>query len=350
VSLLSDLQNLNLSGILDARADIRVSVDAPEIQQILTSGAAQAALGDLGTTLTTLREAGDNPQALLSAVLGALGNLAEALDSINLPIDDYITTVRQGAEILANLLAGLSGDPSRLGDALGRGLGATVGAVSDAVSRYAFPELDEFGRFKSLVETIEGGLPTDPAAFAGLALDALLPFPRNNLLQVRGGLQTVVGGLAEIRLPTERTSGLTLALNGVATAAAGGNVAAVNRALAELARVRENTLASLQQDVLRLVARLDSINLNPVLDTFETASRTLNAGTEGILEFMEYLRAQVASLRERIGGRAASATAGRMGARAFAPVAAPRFTGRTQPLYHRDCPDHPGRRYRPLRP
>ena len=80
MSLLEDLEALDLSNILDARASISVSINGTEIQALLGGGAAQTVLGDLGTTLADLRASLDNPAALLQPLIDAIDDLPRDLD------------------------------------------------------------------------------------------------------------------------------------------------------------------------------------------------------------------------------------------------------------------------------
>jgi hypothetical protein len=54
MTLLSDLKSLDLSNILDARASITAAMEKPELEGVLSGGAAQTALAGLGTSLQTL--------------------------------------------------------------------------------------------------------------------------------------------------------------------------------------------------------------------------------------------------------------------------------------------------------
>src|SRR5437870_5806695 len=118
MSLLDDLEHLDLSGIVSARGTLSASLSVegnPGLKALLDGGAVQSVLGELSTTLEMLRKSADNPAALVSPLVDAVGELAEPLNLKNLNIDQYLKAVQEGAEILMRIFADFDGNPASLG-------------------------------------------------------------------------------------------------------------------------------------------------------------------------------------------------------------------------------------------
>ncbi|HEY1175952.1 MAG TPA: hypothetical protein VGF17_07315, partial [Phytomonospora sp.] len=69
MSLLDDLQNIDLGGVLDARAGISASVSGGEVQVIIDGGAVTSALGPLGEQVTAVLDALDDPAGLMAPLI-----------------------------------------------------------------------------------------------------------------------------------------------------------------------------------------------------------------------------------------------------------------------------------------
>ncbi len=300
MTLLEDLQSIDLSGIVDARVSIKLAVEDEELQAVLSGGAAQTALVGLGASLQTLRETFDQPEALLKPLVEAVAELADPLGPDDLPIEAYLEAVRQGASTLAGLLQGLDGDLNALLRPMGSSLGEMMDAVTSFTERYTQVDLRGLSRFTSLVESVEGEAPSDPQALAALALGALLPFPTDSLEAIRSALDRVLDGAKAVALPATRTRGLILALEAVASAAVTADAAQLERALRELERVRAQTIRSIRQELLALCVQIERLPIGGLLDPAVRAGQALQTGEEGILEFLEKLRFYVAQARAEV--------------------------------------------------
>lgn len=300
MTLLEDLQSIDLSGIIAARGSISVSVQNPEIQALLQGGAVQTALGSLGTSLQTVRDSFDDPAALIQPLMDALGELAAPLNTADLPLDDYLQAVRAGGEILARLFADFDGDPASLGRIAGRSLGEMLDQAEAAFSQYTHVDLGDLAEFRSVIDLVEGGVPTSPDAFADLAVQVLLPFSRTDLTTIRNRLDALLNQARTISLPRTRTAQLASALEAVALAADAGDTAAVQGALHELDQVRLNTQTAIQNDLLRAAALIDGLHIGQALGVIVSASGALRTAEDGILEFMEKVRAELAAVRQQL--------------------------------------------------
>jgi hypothetical protein len=297
MTLLEDLQNLDLSAIVNARADITVSINSPQLQQTLAGGAAETALSSLAEAIETLRTAADNPTALIQPLIEAITALLGPLNLDGVPIAPYVEAVRDGTTLILSLFEGIDRDPAILGRSLGLSLSGTLNLLQSGSQGYVQAGGDALGQFRYLIDTIEQGLPSDPAALAELAIEILLPFPKAGLVQVRQSLDGIFIAAQNISLPANRTAGVVDALNAITLAAEAGDVRQVEAGLALLARVRENTLTVLGRDLQSLYQQISGIDLNGVLRPLDQISGSLRSAEQGILEFMDQWRQQLALAR-----------------------------------------------------
>jgi hypothetical protein len=300
MSLLDDLNSLDLSAVVDARATITATIEGAELQTILDGGAVASALGDLGDALAALGPALDDPTRLLAPLAEALGGLAERLGLDELPLADYAEAVTTGASALAELLGGLDDledDPLALSRLLGRTLPDALDVVTKAAGGSNLAGLDELQRFRRLVATAEAGLAADPRLLAEFAVDVLTPFPRDALARLRSAAAAVLGGVDGLVLPDTRTAGLRVRLDAVATAAAGGDAAALRAALADLERTRAQTVEVIKGDLHQVMAALGRLPVGEVVETVAATGHLIDDARTGVLELLEQWRAEIATAR-----------------------------------------------------
>ena len=299
MSLLSDLEALDLRQIVEARGTITVSLTGGGVAALLDADTISTALGDLGDPLSLLSGL-DDPQALVGPLLGAFAGLAGELGIDDFPLSAYVDAVRDGAEILADLL-GAGGEPvlERLIAAPLSGVQAGAEQAMAGFVRIGGRELD---RFSTTVTALERGAPTDPAQLARLAVEALVPAGAGTLGALRGALDDTLAASLAISLPATRTSGLVAAFDAVAEAALRADDAAVQRALRELAAARQTTLASLRGDLLRCFEAIDVLPLATLTDALGDARTSLRAGSEGILELLDGWRLELVEVRAQLAG------------------------------------------------
>lgn len=300
MSLLEDLQNIDLSGIINARGSISIAIDNPQLKALLAGGASQTVLGDLGSTIGSIQASLKNPTALLSPLLDAVGELAGPLNLNGVDIARYLAAVREGAEILTDLLSEFDGNPTSIGRMFGASVGEVLERVQSTLSDVAPIDLGEAAQFRELINLVEKGLPTNPAAFADVVLDILLPFPKGNVRTVRDNLQGLMTRASTIALPRTRTAQLVVRLNAVADAAAGGDISVVQRALRELDQVRVSTRTAIENDLQVVVHGINDLRIEDTLRAVAGLGNTFKFAGDGILEFMERLRREIAALRGQI--------------------------------------------------
>ena len=150
MSLLSDLQSLDLSGIVDAKAQISVSVGTDDFAAMVSGGAAVTALGDFGVTLRDLQGSLDDPAVFARPLLEAIGPLQSFLAPDLEVFGRYRTAVEEGANVLGGLLSTLDADPALFGQAFGRSLGDSFGTAAAMAEKYLPIDLDDLTDLRAL--------------------------------------------------------------------------------------------------------------------------------------------------------------------------------------------------------
>lgn len=299
MSLLDELRSLNVDAIVNARGGISASVQAPEVQAILTSGSASSALGTLGSGLDAVRGSFSDPTAMLQPLMDRIGGLGGQFDTANLPLGDFTNAVREGLEFILRLISSISGNPSDFGQIFGSSMGEVVRIAGERAGDFSGLFGLRADSFADLSRMSAQSSAT-PSALVDLAADILLPLPKTNLRAMRAGIAGILADSGNLRLPVDRTTGLVLALDTVATAAASGNLASLNSALANLQQVRTHVLGVVRNDLLFAVQQVNNIRVPQVLRPFEEFSRTVRLGQQGVVEFLEDLRLMIRSVREQV--------------------------------------------------
>ncbi|HSD77218.1 MAG TPA: hypothetical protein VLA98_07420, partial [Solirubrobacteraceae bacterium] len=302
MTLVEDLQALDLGGVVDARASITGAAESPDLQGLLAGGVGPSVLGDVGAALDELRAAAEHPEALLDDVLAALPGLDAIPGLGELDLDGWEAAVREGAELVGDLVAALGGDLSRIGELITGAAGDLAPAALTTMGDYVHVGIDEVARLRRLIDAVGAGVPPQPDAFARLAIDALFSGPGSELVRVRAAVRGLLDGAAAISLPRTRLAGLLDAHAALAAAAESGDPRALRAALATLERARDDTLAAIEGD-LRLVAeRAGALRAPEALAVVTAASEGLGAAGSGILEFLDAMRAELQSARAGIEG------------------------------------------------
>jgi len=302
MTIVEDLQALDLTAIVNARASITVTAEGPELQGVLSGGVGPSLLGDLGSALDDLRGVADHPEELLDEVIAALPGL-DAIPALgDLDLAGWEAAVREGAEVVGDLVAALGGDLSKIGDLILDAGGEETGTALSTMADYVNVGVDEVARLRRLIDTVSAGVPPDPAAFARLALDVLFPGPGSEVVRVRAAVSGLLQGTGAIALPQGRIAGLLDAHAAVTAAAEGGDVDALRRALAALERVRDDTRAALESDLRFVVERLHGLQAPAALGVITAASGGLQEARSGLLEFLEAMRGELRAARAGIDG------------------------------------------------
>lgn len=292
MTLLDDLTDLDLSGVLDAKASIELTVSGDDVTVVISGGVAQA-LGELGGTISALQDGIDDPSVLLAPLGAALDALLGELDLGDLPVGDLLDAVREAATLLAALLGGGGGDlTTQVGSALVGALGSAAGPLAD----FAPQALDELGRYRTLIDSVESGLPTDPPALARFALDLLLPGPRVELEALAREVRVLRGAAEGVTLRIGATNGLVTALDAVTAAAAGGDAAALSAALATVQQRRASVLSNLEADLQRFAADVTGLRVEQALAPLAGLAGGIHDARDSVVEQLDAWRQQVADI------------------------------------------------------
>lgn len=298
MSLIEDLQSLDVSAIVNARGSISASVQGPGIQAILSGGAASSALGALGSNLQSLQGSFANPEALLRPVVQAVESLGGHFDIQDLPLPALTDAVREGATIAGRIASMASGSPSDFGQVFGTSLGEVLQLVQSKAGETGALLGSRADAFAELVRLVEGSTNTrNPRALAELATEIILPFPKTSLTGLRDGAKLVLSAAAEVSLPEGRLSGLLVALDQVAFAAQLRDPGALDVAIRHLREARAQTLATLRDDLRFAVEQIDRLHIPQLLNPLVQLGNTLQLGGQGAIDFLNEFRNMLHEVR-----------------------------------------------------
>lgn len=299
MTLVQELQALDLSRILDARTSISLSLGTDGFNAMVSGGATVTALGDFGRSLTDLQRMLDDPSELIRPLVDAVVPLGGRFAPDMAVFGRYRASVEAGADVLGGLLGTLSADPALFGQAFGRSLGDAFGSAASAAEGYLPIDLGDFADLRAIVERVDSGVPLDPARFAELALDVLSPFARSDLVRVRAGLDRLFGIAASVTVDVSLTAPLVTAFHAVAAAETSVQVA---QALAELTRVRDRVLVAIRAHYEVIARALAGLPIGDLLRSIASAGAALRAGEQDILAYLERWRSDIARARELVAG------------------------------------------------
>ena len=301
MSLLEDLQSLDISTIVNARGSISGAVQSPELQSILSGGAASSALGALGAGLQSIQGSFSGPEALLQPLMQAIEGLGSRFDTSGLPLEALGEAVQEGAGLAGRIFSLVSGNSSDFGQIFGTSLGQVLQYVQEKAGDTGGFLGARADLFADLVRLVDDNAGTrDPRALAELAVEILLPFPKNNLTGLRDGVSLVLTASAEVTLPAGRTAGLLTALGAITAAAERRDAAAVNAAVAQLRAARTNTLATVRNDLLFAIEQIDRLRMPALLDPLVQLGNGLQLGRQGAIEFLNEFRSMLQGVRDEI--------------------------------------------------
>ena len=301
MSLLEDLQSLDLSAIVNARGSISGSVSTPQVQSILQGGAASSALGGLGSNLQSLQATFPSPEALLRPVVDAVAGLGVHFNVQGLPVPAFAEAVREGASIAGRIVSMAGSNPSDFGQIFGTSLGQVLDVVQAQAGETGASIASRAGAFGELVRLVDGNANLrNPQAIAELAAEILLPFPKASLTGLRDGVKLVLSASADVSLPEGRLSGILSALDAVTLAAERRDAAALDIAIRRLRDARAQTIATLQDDLRFAIEQIDRLRLPQLLNPLVQLSNTLQVGGQGAIDFLEQFRSLLAEVRAHI--------------------------------------------------
>lgn len=301
MTLLDDLQALDLSAVVDAKGTIAVALDVEDLRTLLGEGAVAGVLGDLGVLVRTAVAAVDDPATLVEPLAGALTGLLDAVGA-DLPVAEYAEAVAEGARVVAGLVGALAGDPLRLSLPGSADAGSALGRVADGLGDHASAVSGGLARLQSLVDQVERGLPSDPAALVDVALQVLLPFGASAVEPVRSWSARVDAQLERVRIDPRLGEGLVLALGRLRVAAEAGDADAVHGALATLEQVRAATVTQLAAALRTVVGVVSATQVGDLAGPVRALRGTLGSAEQGALDLLDDWRRMVADARGLVEG------------------------------------------------
>ena len=300
MSLLEDLQGLDLSGIANAKVSVSASLEVPELQRLLGGDGISVTLGPLNDTLSSLQGSLNDPEKLLEPLLQAVLALGKQLKLDQSLVNALLSQVGDGAGILKAVLEGLAGDPGALaigGSSAGNAFSGLTGSLSD----YATRSIGGLGRTRAMLNLAETGIPGNAAGIAEVGLELLLPFPRSALTSVKGQVDALTTGIGAIRLPTGRVNGLVEAYGRVTVAARAGNAAALQAELNGLEALHRQAVSQIAADIRAAQGRIDALHLPSALSTVAEAARALKTPDIGGIELIDQLRQRLVEAEGFVG-------------------------------------------------
>lgn len=299
MSLLDDLHGLDVSGVVNARGSITSALNAPGLQSVMSSGPASSVLGSLGSSLDVLRGSFGSPDALLKPVSDVVSSLGIHFDPSHLPIGDLGKAVGQGMQFVTQIMASVNGNPADFGKIFGTAIGDAVQVAGQGGSFLGNIFGQQAGSFNELQQMSSGGS-QNVTQLAELAIELVLPIPKDQLKAARDGIGLVAAGAANLQLPGDRASGLVAALDAVTAAAQSGEEAALQRAISDLASVRTHMLGVLRDDLSFASQQLSQLRVEAILQPVAQFSATVRHGEEGVIEFLAELRNVLADVKDHI--------------------------------------------------
>lgn len=300
MTLLDDLQALDLSAILDGKLEVRAVIDGDAIANLVSTGAATRVLGDLGTAIQVAVDGFQHPEALAAPIVDVL---AAVLDEIGIgdgPLGEYVEAVTGGAQLVAGLVGTLSGDPRAMSFGSTGNVGELLDRVGGPFADHAAAVSGGLARFRALVQSVERGLPADPSALLGPALEILLPFPTGEIGALRGRIADVTTRLDRVTIDPQLTAGLVAALAEVRVAADAGDVARLQATIGELARIRDHTVQQLAAAMRSIASALSGIRLGDALGAVSALRGTLGGAGQTVLDQLDEWRSMIASVRATV--------------------------------------------------
>jgi hypothetical protein len=299
MSLLDDLNGLDVSGVVNARGSISASLNASDLQAVMSSGPASTVLGSLGSSLDVLKNSFSSPEALLKPVSDVVSGLGVHFDPSHLPIGDLGKAVGQGMQFVTQIMTSVSGNPADFGKIFGTAIGDAVQVVGQGGSFLGNLFGQQAGSFNELQRMSSAGTQS-VTQLAELAIELILPIPKAQLKAARDGVKLVATGTGSLQIPGDRSSGLVAALDAVTAAAKQRDEAALQRALSDLAAVRTHMLGVLRDDLSFAGQQLSQLRVDAVLKPVAQFAATVRHGEEGVIEFLDSLRAIVADAKDHV--------------------------------------------------
>ncbi|WP_134681117.1 hypothetical protein [Paracoccus ravus] len=301
MSLLDDLNAIDFSAVTDAKGLVGLALQSEDLQALLRDGPATAVLGDLGTAFKATQGDLGDPGVFVAPLLDALGGIAGSIRFDSADINRAVDVVGEGAQILSSALAGLGGDLSQLKVGGVQTLADRFSAAAGGANDFAQKAVGAIGRHRALLDLADNGLPRDPAALAGVALDILLPFPGRILDGALTEIRSLNAGLSGLDLPQSRFSGVIATLGQIRGAAEAGDLAALRAALDRLSGLRASTIAGVGADIRLAGQQLVGLGIGSGLPAVSGILGDLKLPDLSVIDELAEWRARIETASGQIG-------------------------------------------------
>ncbi|PCK04700.1 MAG: hypothetical protein COA42_18905 [Alteromonadaceae bacterium] len=303
MSLLDDLKGIDLSTVVNGRVEISASLSGDDMQALIGGEGIAASLSELGETISALKNAQQDPQALLEPLVAAIEPLLSNFDTSDLDLAEFIEIVREGAQIVTQVFTMIGGgDPSKFSIPGAGELGDVLNHTANFNKHFSKIGFGDAGKVKSIIDQVEEGFPSDPQAFAEQAVDLLIPFSVSNLVAIRSSLTTMIDGASNITIDTNINSGMLASMTRLRIAAEAKNLVAVNQELKQLSNIRNTTLNSIRTALRQTSAQINALNIEQHIATIESFADSFQVNPAGALEFLQNLENQFKAMRNMIEG------------------------------------------------
>lgn len=299
MSLISNLENLDLSVILNAKAAISVSVDDDGFQLAVTGDLNGVAFGELANIATQIKAL--NPQDLGKAWEHLLEPILKNIRLENFPITELLAELKTGLEMGGSLLRQFAADPLSVGPQLGMPMADMITQFQNTAKNIVDVPLDDIKAARGIWDDLRKGLPSDPSELAQDALTMLLPFPSNALKNMRGSLNQVRSQLKQPLFAKSMLAPVRFELTQMQAHAQAGNQTALNACLVRYPLLFEELRASLSAACKGLPANIRSWNLEVLKQPAETLFGLANTGKPNGLKFMSDLKKHLNHFESLIG-------------------------------------------------
>lgn len=301
MTLLDDLNAIDVSAVVDAKAIVSIALQNEDLQKLLSDGPALSVLGDLGDLMAAVEGDFSEPEAFVAPLLGALVNVADAIEFDNADITQAVNVVTDGAGVLATALGGLTGDLGQLKAGDTNTIADRFAAAADGPGDFAQKAVGAIARHRHLLDLADNGMPRDPAALAEIALDILLPFPRDVLSGALTELHALRDGIDNIGLPNTRFTGVLEILAEIKITADAGDAAGLQAALDRLATLRTSTIEQIGEDIRLAGQALNSLGLNTGVTAVCDILDDLKVSDIGAIEDLQEWRGRILGSASQFG-------------------------------------------------
>ena len=288
MSLIDDLTNLDLSGILQARLDISASLGGDGFKVAVSGDLESVVLGDLGDLIKDIKSF--DPTNLEDTWNQLLKPILDRLDLDEFPLDKLLTKLKEGLEMGGSLLRQFTADPLSLGTQVGLPLGDLMTQFQNAAKNVVNIPLDDVQSARQIWKDLQQGLSLDPPVLAQEALSLLLPYPVDGLKNLRSELDRLSGDLKAPVFDPKLVEPMRDVLTRIRIHAEAGDQAALDLALAEYGTRFTSFQTNLNAACQSVAAKVNAWNLDALRQPAEALFEMARTGKPDGLAFMADLK------------------------------------------------------------